>query len=213
MARPPRWPSRVKARVCCWRRGAPGRLAESPRRLWSAAPRQCTPSHLDVRNRHAVQRAIDELPAEWAEIDVLVNNAGLSRGMEKLYTGKSRRLGRDDRHQREGPALRDARGGAGHGGARAAATWSTWAPWRAKSSTPTALSTVAARPRRGPSTTACAKICWERRCASPASIPGLVETDFSLVRFHGDAARASKVYKGMTPLTAETILRMRFYGR
>jgi len=43
---------------------------------------------LDVRNRHAVQFAIDELPQEWAEIDVLVNNAGLSRGMEKLYTGR-----------------------------------------------------------------------------------------------------------------------------
>jgi NADP-dependent 3-hydroxy acid dehydrogenase YdfG len=44
--------------------------------------------HLDVRSRIAVQRVIDELPDEWAEIDVLVNNAGLSRGLDKLYTGK-----------------------------------------------------------------------------------------------------------------------------
>src|SRR5579872_895551 len=44
--------------------------------------------HLDVRSRIAVQRTIDELPEDWAEIDVLVNNAGLSRGLDKLYMGK-----------------------------------------------------------------------------------------------------------------------------
>ena len=43
---------------------------------------------LDVRDRRAVQQAIDDLPAEWAEIDILVNNAGLSRGLDKLYMGK-----------------------------------------------------------------------------------------------------------------------------
>jgi NADP-dependent 3-hydroxy acid dehydrogenase YdfG len=35
--------------------------------------------------------------------------------------------------------------------------------------------------------------------------PGMVETDFSLVRFHGDAVRAAKVYKGVTPLTPEDV--------
>src|SRR5271165_2517565 len=42
---------------------------------------------LDVRNHRAVQSAIDELPEDWAEIEVLVNNAGLSRGLDKLYMG------------------------------------------------------------------------------------------------------------------------------
>ncbi len=42
---------------------------------------------LDVRDREAVAKAIVSLPAEWSEIDVLVNYAGLSRGLDKLFQG------------------------------------------------------------------------------------------------------------------------------
>ncbi len=42
--------------------------------------------------------------------------------------------------------------------------------------------------------------------------PGLAETEFSLVRFKGDAARARKVYEGMTPLTAEDLAETLVWG-
>ena len=40
---------------------------------------------LDVQKRSEVTAAIEGLPAEWKDIDVLVNNAGLSRGLSKVY--------------------------------------------------------------------------------------------------------------------------------
>ena len=41
----------------------------------------------DVRDRNAAKKALDELPAEWKAIDVLVNNAGLALGLEPEYEG------------------------------------------------------------------------------------------------------------------------------
>src|SRR5579872_679801 len=49
-----------------------------------------TQSHvfpLDVREREAVAKVISSFPAEWSEIDILLNNAGLSRDLSKLYEG------------------------------------------------------------------------------------------------------------------------------
>ena len=159
---------------------------------------------LDVRNRHAVQRAIDELPQEWAEIDVLVNNAGLSRGMEKLYTGKiedweemidtnvkgllyvARAVvpGMVVRRRGHVVTLGSMAGelvypnGAVYCGSKAAARTISDGLREDLLGTPVRVTSVD---------------------------PGMVETDFSLVRFHGDANRAAKVYKGLKALTAEDV--------
>jgi NAD(P)-dependent dehydrogenase (short-subunit alcohol dehydrogenase family) len=154
---------------CCWPPAAP---ANWPK-LRRAPGRGAAAVHsidLDVRNRHAVQRAIDDLPPEWAEIDILVNNAGLSRGMEKLYTGKIedweemidtniKGLLYVARAVVPGMVVR----GRGHvvnlGSMAGEIVYPNGAVYCGTK--------AAARP----STMDCARTCWARRCASPASIP------------------------------------------
>lgn len=41
----------------------------------------------DVRNREAAKKAVDYIPEEWRNVDVLINNAGLARGLEPEYEG------------------------------------------------------------------------------------------------------------------------------
>lgn len=159
---------------------------------------------LDVRNRHAVQRAIDELPAEWAEIDVLVNNAGLSRGMEKLYTGKTedwdemidtnvKGLLYVTRAVVPGMVVR----GRGHvvnmGSMAGEIVYPNGAVYCGSKAAVRAINDG----------------LREDVLGTPVRVtsidPGLVETEFSHVRFHGDAGRAAKVYQGLTPLTGEDV--------
>ena len=43
---------------------------------------------LDVRNYDEVEKVIDSLDNNWKKIDILINNAGLSRGLDKIHEGK-----------------------------------------------------------------------------------------------------------------------------
>ena len=159
---------------------------------------------LDVRDHRAVQNAIDALPQEWAEIDVLVNNAGLSRGLDKLYMGRTedweemidtnvKGLLYVTRAVVPGMVVRGRGhvvnlgstagelaypGGAVYCGTKAAERLINDGLRQDVLGTPVRVTSVD---------------------------PGMVETDFSLVRFRGDQERASKVYKGVTPLTAEDV--------
>ncbi|MBV9109702.1 MAG: SDR family NAD(P)-dependent oxidoreductase, partial [Gemmatimonadetes bacterium] len=70
--------------ILCARRA--GRLEEQAEKLRGAGT-DVLLLELDVRDREAVMERIGGLPAEWREIDVLVNNAGLGRGLDKLWQG------------------------------------------------------------------------------------------------------------------------------
>src|SRR5271156_5686776 len=64
------------------------RLQELQSTLLKAGAAEIHLLELDVRDRAKVESSIDGLPPEWQAIDVLVNNAGLSRGLDTLQEGK-----------------------------------------------------------------------------------------------------------------------------
>jgi len=159
---------------------------------------------LDVRDQAAVDRAIAGLPAEWRAIEVLINNAGLSRGLDKLPQGLLSDWEEMIDTNVKGllyvtravlPGMIERGRGhiinigsiAGHevypaGNVYCATKFAVRALSKGLrldlSGTPIRVSEVA---------------------------PGMVETEFSLVRFHGDAERAGKVYQGLTPLAPDDV--------
>ena len=181
-----------------------GKLAEVASAALARGAEAVHSVHLDVRSRIAVQRMVDELPHEWAEIDVLVNNAGLSRGLEKLYTGKFedweemidtniKGLLYVTRTVVPGMVVR----GHGHvvnlGSTAGEMTYPNGAVYCGSKAAVKAINDGLRQDVLG----------------TPVRVtavdPGMVETDFSLVRFRGDQEKAAKVYKGVVPLTPEDV--------
>jgi NADP-dependent 3-hydroxy acid dehydrogenase YdfG len=159
---------------------------------------------LDVRDRAAVEAAIEALPAEWARIEILVNNAGLSRGLEKLYMGTVEDWEEMIDTNVKGllyvsravvPGMVER--GCGHvvnlGSTAGELTYPNGAVYCATKAAERAINDGLRQDLLG----------------TPARVttvdPGMVETEFSNVRFHGDAERAAKVYKGIQPLRAEDV--------
>ncbi len=160
--------------------------------------------NLDVRDLRAVQNAIDSLPEEWSPIDILVNNAGLSRGLDKLYMGKVedweemidtnvKGLLYVTRAVVPGMVVR----GRGHvinlGSTAGELSYPNGAVYCGTKAAERAINDGLRQDVLG----------------TPIRVtsvdPGMVETDFSLVRFRGDIERAAKVYKGVKPLTPDDV--------
>lgn len=165
----------------------------------------------DVRNRNAATAAINSLPLEWQQIDVLINNAGLALGLEPEYEGSfedwetmidtnikglltmtrlvvPRMVKRDSGHVINiGSVAGDA----------------AYAGGNVYCGTKAAVKTI----------TDGLRIDLAHTSVRVTNVkPGLVETHFSNVRFHGDDARADKVYEGVKPLTGADIAEVVFYA-
>jgi len=165
----------------------------------------------DVRDRQAARQAIDSLPAEWQRIDVLVNNAGLALGLEPEYQGSL-----DD--------------------------WETMIDTNIKGLlTMTRLIVPQMVERNSGHIINIGSVAGDAAyaggnvyCATKAAVkaltdglridvadtavrvtnlkPGLVETNFSNIRFKGDTSRAAKLYQGIKPLTGDDIADVAVYA-
>ena len=169
----------------------------------------------DVRDKQQAHDAVEQLFAHssgrWKDIDVLINNAGLALGLDKLQEGSE-----DD--------------------------WETMIDTNIKGLLTMTRLIVPRMVERGKGHVInigsvagdAAYACGNVYCATKAAVkaitdglrldlvdtpvrvtnvkPGLVETNFSRTRFHGDAARAEKVYQGIKPLTGADIADVCYYA-
>lgn len=158
----------------------------------------------DVRNRDDVHRAITSLPEEWKNIDVLINCAGNAHGLDPIQTGNVDDWDAMMDINVKGllyvckeviPAM--VQKNSGHiiniGSIAGKEVYPNGNVYCASKFAVDALT-------RG------MRIDLNAHSIKVTSInPGLVETEFSLVRFKGDAERAATVYKGYDPLKPEDI--------
>lgn len=169
------------------------------------------PLTFDVRNRQEAQAAIEHLPEDWKAIDVLINNAGLARGLEPLQEGSF-----DDWDQMIDTNIKGlltmtrlivpgmVERNHGHviniGSVAGDASYAGGNVYCATKSAVKALSDGL-------------RIDVSDSAVRVTNVkPGLVQTNFSNIRFHGDNARADKVYEGIQPLTGDDIADVCLYA-
>jgi 3-hydroxy acid dehydrogenase / malonic semialdehyde reductase len=184
--------------VLCARRA--DRLAEVAGAL-DAEVHQAT---LDVRDRAAVDAFLSDLPAAWSDLDLLVNNAGLAAGFGPLQEGDPEDWDRMLDTNVRGllnitrPVARAMAGrGRGHiiniGSIAGRETYPGGAVYCASKAAVDRITKGLRMDLLGTG-------------VKVSTIdPGMVETEFSVVRFAGDRERASEVYEGMTPLTPDDV--------
>lgn len=186
------------------------RLAEIRKTLTDKGAQVLTLA-FDVRDSEKAKEYIDGLPAEWKEIDVLVNNAGLALGVDREYEGDIEE-------------------------------WSTMIDTNIKGLlTMTRLIVPGMVERNRGHIINIGSVAGDAAyaggsvyCATKAAVkalsdglridvintsirvtnlkPGLVETNFSNIRFRGDKERAKKLYTGINPLTGDDIADVAVYA-
>ena len=172
---------------------------------------ECFVLPFDVCDRKAASEALESLPDEWKCIDILINNAGLAIGVDKEHEGN---LGEWDlvidtnirallsMTRLVVPGMIER--GCGHiiniGSIAGDAAYPGGSVYCASKAAVKALSDGL-------------RIDLVDTPLRVTNIkPGLVETNFSVVRFRGDKERADNVYKGIKPLTGDDIAEVAYFA-
>ena len=165
----------------------------------------------DVRDREAARKAVESILPELKPVDVLINNAGLALGLEPEYEGNY-----DDWDAMIDTNIKGlltmtrlivptmVERGEGHViNIGSVAGDAAYANGNVYCATKSAVKTISDGLRIDVAHTGV-------RVTNVK--PGLVETNFSRVRFHGDNDRAEKVYQGIRPLTGDDIADVAYYA-
>ena len=172
--------------------------------LAAALPGDCYILPFDVRDRGSVEEALTSLPQSWQEIEILINNTGLSRGLDKLYEADFQDWEEMIDTNVKGllyvtrqivPGMVER--GKGHIiNIGSTAGHQTYPGGNVYCATKAAVKSITEGLKQD-------LLGTPLRVSSVD--PGLVETNFSNVRFHGDTERANQVYQGLTPLMPEDV--------
>lgn len=159
---------------------------------------------LDVTNFNSVKESFDSLPPEWKLVDILLNNAGKALGFDRIYDGKlehweemidtnikgllySTRVILPEMVKHNSGHIINIGSTAGH---------EVYPMGNVYAATKFAVKSLSQSIRID---------VLENGIKVSSVDPGMVETEFSKVRFSRDEERAKKVYTGLTPLTAKDV--------
>lgn len=187
--------------ICARRINLVNEIAEDIRKKYGV---KVYPFKLDVSNREDVSKAIESLPEEFKKIDILINNAGLGRGLNKFYEDNPDGWEEMIDTNVKGllyvthyvlPGMIERKSGhiinigsiAGHEAYPKGAVY------------------CASKHAVDAITRSLRMDIIDKNILVSSIDAGLVETGFSKVRFYGDEEKAKNIYKGLTPLTGEDI--------